>query len=205
MVSGEWSPPSLSFSLCFFLPCPLEEGSDREAVVGTQCPVKSTHHTVPPSPPQGCSQTIHSLSVLLLGVAPTHVQVFGLGHIQFNEVHTGPLLKPVKVPRVEIPSTTYVNWTAELGVTCKLDKGTLNSTMSLIKVLNIIIPNKVPQGTPLDRDPFGHWEVDCNSLAMAIQGVPFLLNSLAIKSLCPQHRETEMLCETVSEILKKSR
>lgn len=117
---------------------------------------QSTHHTVPASPPQGCSQTIHSLSVPILGVAPTHVQVLGLGHVEFNEVHTGPLLKPVKVPRDGIPSTKCINCTTELGVPCQLAKGVLKSTMSLIKTLNRISPNKVPRGALLDADPFGH-------------------------------------------------
>lgn len=111
---------------------------------------------MPASPPQGCSQTIHSLSVLILGVAPTHVQAFGLGHVVFNEVHTGPLLKPIKVPRDGIPSTKFISCTTELGVPCQLAKGVLNSTMPLTKTLNRISPNKVPRGTLLDADPFGH-------------------------------------------------
>lgn len=144
----------ISFAV-FFLSYPFEEGSDRAGVVGTQCPVKSTHHTVPPSPPQGCSQTIHSLSVLILGVAPTHVQVLGLGHVELNVVHTGQLLKPIKVSRDGILSTKCNNCTAELAVTCRLAKGALNSTMSLIEVLNRISPSKVPRGALLDADPFG--------------------------------------------------
>lgn len=138
MVSDLISPYLLISFAVFFLPCPFEEGSDRAAVVGTQCPVKSTHLGIPPSPPQGCSQTIHSLSVLILGVAPT------LSHVEFNKVHTGPILKPIKVPRDGIPSTKCTNGTTGLGVTGKLAKGALNSTMSLIKVLNRISPRKVP-------------------------------------------------------------
>lgn len=73
------------------------------------------------------------------------MQVLGLGHVEFNEVHTGPLLKPIKVPRDGIPSTKCINCTAELGVPCQLAKGVLNSTTSLIKTLNRVSPNKVPE------------------------------------------------------------
>lgn len=67
-----------------------------------------------------------------------------LGRVEFNDVHTGPLLKPVKVPRDDIPSPKCINCTSGLSVTRKLAKGALNSTVSLTKVLNRISPDKVP-------------------------------------------------------------
>lgn len=75
-----------------------------------------------------------------------------LGHVEFNEVHTGTLLKPVKVPRDGIPSTKCISCTTEPGVPCQLAKGVLNSAVSLIKTLNRISPNKFPQETLLDLD-----------------------------------------------------
>lgn len=84
------------------------------------------------------------------------MQVLGLGHVEFNEAHTGPLLKSAKVSGDGIPSTKSINGTAQLGVTCKLAKGARSSTLSLIRVLTRISPNKVPRGAPLDADAFGH-------------------------------------------------
>lgn len=167
MATGEWSPPSFSLLLCFLSPVHFRKGATEQLWW-----VDLTRHLVscqvnpPPSTPKSCTGLllIHSPPVCPdTEACPDPCAVLGLGHAEFNEVHTGPLLKPIKVPRDGIPSTKCINCTAGLSVTRKLAKGALNSTMSLIKVLNRTSPNKVPTGTPLDTDPFGHWEVDCNS------------------------------------------
>jgi len=43
-------------------------------------------------------------SVLILAIAPTHVQGLTLGLVELHEVHKGQLLKPVKVSLDGIPS-----------------------------------------------------------------------------------------------------
>jgi len=55
--------------------------------------------------------------MLILGIAPTQVQDLAHGLVQLQEVRTGPLLKPAKVPLGGSPS---LNCTTQLGVTCQL-------------------------------------------------------------------------------------
>ncbi|KAK4824932.1 hypothetical protein QYF61_021552 [Mycteria americana] len=65
--------------------------------------------------------------VFVLGIAPTHVQDLALGLVELHEVHTGPPLKPVKVPLDGTPSLQHVDRTTQLGVVGKLAEGALNS------------------------------------------------------------------------------
>jgi len=54
--------------------------------------------------------------IFVLGIAPTHVQDLALDLVEFHEVHTGPLLKPVQVPLDGIPSLQHIDHTTQLGV-----------------------------------------------------------------------------------------
>ena len=64
----------------------------------------------------------------------------------------GPLLKLVQVHLDGILSFRCVNCTTQLGVICKLAEGALNTTMSLMKILNSTGPNTDLWGTPLVTD-----------------------------------------------------
>ena len=79
-------------------------------------------------------------TVLILGVAPTHVQDLALGLVEPHEFHTSPLLKLVQVPLDGIPSLRRVNRTTQLGAICKFAEGALDPTVSLtdedIKVIS---------------------------------------------------------------------
>ncbi|KAK4815471.1 hypothetical protein QYF61_002930 [Mycteria americana] len=66
-------------------------------------------------------------SVLIQGIALTHVQDVALGLVELHEVCTGPLLKPVKVPLDGIPSLKRINGTMQLGVICRLAEGSLTA------------------------------------------------------------------------------
>ncbi|KAK4827796.1 hypothetical protein QYF61_021788 [Mycteria americana] len=67
--------------------------------------------------------------VSMFGIAPTQVQDLALGLAEFHEVHTGPPLKPVKVPLDGIPSLQHVDHTTQLGVIRRLAEGALNLTV----------------------------------------------------------------------------
>jgi len=87
--------------------------------------------------------------LLILGVAPTHVQDLALGLVEPHEVHTGPFLKFVQVPLDGIPSFWCVNCTTQLGVICKVAEGALDLAKSLMKMLNSTGPSTDTCGTPL--------------------------------------------------------
>ncbi|KAK4818642.1 hypothetical protein QYF61_016613 [Mycteria americana] len=82
--------------------------------------------------------------VLIPGVALTQVQDPALGLVEPHEVHMSPLLELVQVPLDGILSLRRVNGTTQLGVICKLAEGALDSTMSLMKILNSTGPNTDP-------------------------------------------------------------
>ena len=46
----------------------------------------------------GLLSPVISQFVLILRIAPTHVQDLALGLVELGEIHTDPLLKPVTVP-----------------------------------------------------------------------------------------------------------
>ncbi|KAK4825368.1 hypothetical protein QYF61_027121 [Mycteria americana] len=71
-------------------------------------------------------------SVLILGVALTHVQDLALGLVEPHKVHMGPLLQLVQVSLDGISSLRCVNCTTQLGVICKLAEGALNPTVYVI-------------------------------------------------------------------------
>jgi len=64
--------------------------------------------------------------VFVLGIAPTQVQDLALGLVELHEVHTGPPLKPVRVPLDGMPSLQRVDHTTHLGVISKFAEGALN-------------------------------------------------------------------------------
>jgi len=64
-------------------------------------------------------------SLLILGVALTHVQDPALGLVEAQEVHMGPLLELAQVPLDGILSLRRVNHTTQLGVMSKLAEGAL--------------------------------------------------------------------------------
>ncbi|KAK4825592.1 hypothetical protein QYF61_000681 [Mycteria americana] len=84
--------------------------------------------------------------VFVLGIAPTHVQDFALGLVEPREVHMGPLLELVPVLLDGIPSLRHVNRTTQLGVVCRLAEGAFDPTMSLMKILNRLVPVQTPEG-----------------------------------------------------------
>ena len=63
--------------------------------------------------------------VLVLGIALVQTQ-----DLEPHEVHTGPALKPVKVPLDGIPSF-LVDRTTQLGVIGKSDEGAVNFTVHI--------------------------------------------------------------------------
>jgi len=67
--------------------------------------------------------------VFVLGIAPTHAQAHALGSAGRHEVHTGPPLKPVKLPLDGIPSLQSVDHTTQLGVISKIAEHALNPTI----------------------------------------------------------------------------
>ena len=68
--------------------------------IGGSCP--AFHPPVPPSPSwPGCSQSPHPQSVLIAGVALTHMKDLALHLVEPHEVHTGPLLELVQVLRFQ--------------------------------------------------------------------------------------------------------
>jgi len=67
--------------------------------------------------------------VLVLGIAPTQVQNFALGLVQLHEIHTGPPLKPLRVPLDGIPSLQCVDFNTQLRVIGKLAEGALYPTV----------------------------------------------------------------------------
>ncbi|GAB0188195.1 cAMP-dependent protein kinase inhibitor alpha [Grus japonensis] len=75
--------------------------------------------------------SIHSSPSLYLipGVALTHVQDLALGLVELHAVHTGPPLKPVKIPLDGIPCLQHVDRTTQLGVIGKLAEGALDCTV----------------------------------------------------------------------------
>jgi len=53
----------------------------------------------------------------------TQVQDLTFGLVELHGAHTGPLLKPVKVPLRGVPSLKHINTITEVGVTHKLADG----------------------------------------------------------------------------------
>jgi len=64
---------------------------------------------------------------LIPGVAPTQVQDLAFGLVEPYEVCMSPLFELVRVPLDGIPSLGCVDRSTQLGVTCKLAEGALNS------------------------------------------------------------------------------
>ncbi|GAB0178515.1 cAMP-dependent protein kinase inhibitor alpha [Grus japonensis] len=92
-------------------------------------------------------------SVLILGIAPTHVQDLAFGLVEPHEVHTGPLLKLVQVPLDGIPSLRHINRTTQFGVAYKLAEGALNPTVYVIgEGIKQYWSRYGPRGTPLITD-----------------------------------------------------
>ncbi|KAK4810535.1 hypothetical protein QYF61_004498 [Mycteria americana] len=79
--------------------------------------------------------------VLILGIAPNHVQALALGLVELHEVHMGLLLKPVKVPLDGILLSSVS--TAPFSLVLSADLLRVHSvplSMSLMKILNSIGP-----------------------------------------------------------------
>jgi len=77
--------------------------------------------------------------VLIVEVAPTHMQDLALGLVEPHEVHTGPFLELVQVPLDGIPCFWCVNCTTRLGVICKLTGGALDLTKPLMEMLHLTL------------------------------------------------------------------
>ena len=63
---------------------------------------------------------------MILEIAPPLEQDLALGLVELHEVHTGPVLKPVKVPLDGIPFLQLINCIAQLGVMCTFAKAAFN-------------------------------------------------------------------------------
>jgi len=74
-------------------------------------------------------EPLSAQTVLVFGVAPTHVQDLALGLVELYAVHAGPPLQPVKVPLNGIPSLQRINHTTQLRVVGKLAEGALGPTV----------------------------------------------------------------------------
>jgi len=68
------------------------------------------------------------------GVAPTQVQDIALGLVEPHEVHTGPVLRLVRVPLDGIASLRHVDRTAQLSVICGFAEGALDPTVYIIDI-----------------------------------------------------------------------
>lgn len=83
-------------------------------------------------------------SVLISGIASTHVQYFALGLVELYEV-----LKFVQVPLNSAPFLCWANSRAQLRVICKLAEGALDPTVHVtdegIKSTSLKMG---PKGTP---------------------------------------------------------
>ncbi|PKU48190.1 hypothetical protein llap_1469 [Limosa lapponica baueri] len=90
------------------------------------------------------------LTLFVLGIAPmTYMQDFALGLVEFYEIRTSPLLKPVKVPLDGIPSLQDVNCSTQLGVVAKLLRlHSIPTSMLPTKMLNSTGPSTESRGTP---------------------------------------------------------
>ena len=60
-------------------------------------------------------------------IALTQVQHPALDRIESHYVFMGPLLQPVQVPLDGFPSFQCIDYTAQLGVVCKLAEGALDA------------------------------------------------------------------------------
>jgi len=70
--------------------------------------------------------------VLILGIAHSQVLDLALGLVEPHEVHIDPLLDLVQVPPDGILSLRHVDHTTQLGVTCRLAEGALDSAIFVI-------------------------------------------------------------------------
>ncbi|KAK4823457.1 hypothetical protein QYF61_002293 [Mycteria americana] len=134
--------------------------------------------------------------VFVLGIAPTHVQDLALG---LCEVHTGPPLKPVKVPLDGIPSHQCVNRTTQLGVVGRLAEGALDPT---VHVTDKDVKQHWSQYQPLRNatchwSPLGHRAVDHNSLSATIQPIPYPPSGPSIRSISLQFRDKDVMRDSV--------
>jgi len=138
-------------------------------------------------------------SVLVPGITPTSVQDLAPGLVKPHEVHTGPLLKLVRVPLDGISSFWCDNCTTQLAVNCRVAEGALDLA---VKVIDENVKQQRSQYGPL-RDttshwhPFGHRAIDHCPLAAIIQPIPYPPNSPPIKSISPQFREKDIVGDRV--------
>jgi len=158
-------------------------------------PFCDSHQPAPPSPSrQGCYQSILCQPVFVLGIALTHVQDLALGLIEVHEVRTGP---PVKVPLDSIPPLQCVDCTTQLGVIGKLAEGALNATDH---VTDKDVKQHQPEYQPPEEchwSPLGHRAIDCNSLSVAIQPIPYPPSGPPINSMSLQFRGKDVAQDSV--------
>ena len=105
-------------------------GAAQEAIGFLGCKCTLLAHVHPPVPQdllgRAALNPIILQPVLILGIAPIHMQVPALGHVELHEVRTGP---PLKVPLDGIPSLRHVDCTTQLGVVAKLAEGAFDPTV----------------------------------------------------------------------------
>jgi len=70
--------------------------------------------------------------VLILGIAPTHVQDPALALDEPHEVHMGPLVELVQVPLDGVLSLGRVDCTTRLGVICRLVESAIDPAVRVI-------------------------------------------------------------------------
>ncbi|KAK4827563.1 hypothetical protein QYF61_019187 [Mycteria americana] len=137
--------------------------------------------------------------VFVLGIALTHVQDLALGFVELHEVHTGPPLKPVRVPLDGIPPLQHVDCTTQLGVVGKLAEGALNAT---VHVADKDVKQHRSQYRPLRNatrhwSPLGYRAVDRNSLSVTIQPIPYPPSGPSVKSTSLQFRDKDVVWDSV--------
>ncbi|KAK4824261.1 hypothetical protein QYF61_012527 [Mycteria americana] len=129
--------------------------------------------------------------VFVLEIAPTRVQDLALGLVELHEVCMGPLLKPVKVPLDGTPSLQHVDCTTQLGVISKLAEGALNPTVPVAD------KDRPLRNVTHHWSPLGHGAIDCNSLSVTIQPIPYPLSGPSVKSISLQFRDKDVVRDSL--------
>ncbi|GAB0197840.1 hypothetical protein GRJ2_002249400 [Grus japonensis] len=111
----------------------------------------------------------------------------------------GPPLKPVKVRLDGIPSLQHVDCITQLGVVGKLAEGALDP---IVHVADKDVKQCRSQYRPLRNatchwSPLGHRAVDCNSLSVTVQPIPYPPSGLSVKSMSLQFRDKDVVWDSV--------
>ncbi|KAK4827826.1 hypothetical protein QYF61_021910 [Mycteria americana] len=81
---------------------------------------------------QAAFQPLFPKPVVLHGVVVTQVQDLALSLVEPHTIDLGPSIQPVQVPLQSLPTLKQINIPTQLGVICKLTKGTLYPLIQII-------------------------------------------------------------------------